>query len=825
MRDLPSGTVTFLFTDIEGSTRLLHELGDDYASVLAEHRRRLRAAAARHGGAEVDTQGDAFFFAFARASDAVAAAGEGRSALATGPVRVRMGIHTGEPAVTDEGYVGVDVHKAARIASSGHGGQILLSQATRDLVDADVRDLGRHRLKDLSTSERIYQLGSGKFSPLRTLYRTNLPVVSTPFLGRDQELATVTALLARDAIRLLTLTGAGGAGKTRLAIQAAAALAENYPDGVWWVSLASLRDPALVLPEAERVLDCRERLSEHIGDRRMLLVLDNFEQVVRAAHEVAELLAACPHLEAIVTSRERLHVSGEQIYAVPPLEEADGAALFTERAAAIKPDSTPDTAVALICRRLDNLPLAIELAAARVNVLSPVAILERLGERLPLLTGGPGDAPERQRTLRATIDWSYQLLAAEEQRLLARLAVFTGGCTSEAAEYVCEADLERLASLVDKSLLRHTEGRYWMLETIREYALTLDRAVEYDTTMRRLGEYLVELVESPLNGTTTAQEGATKRLRELAPEFENVRTALAWALAAGEGELAVRLAINAGWSFAAGRFVYEQAGWLNEALQMPGVSPRTRASGLHVAAVNASFRGDYQRASELSTESLAIARELGDDDLVAENLTALGWAAWGRGDYALGRVYYEECIALAKRMPSAERTCKALHGLGELERRAGKLERSRALLEESAAIAREIGHGYQLTTILHGLGDVALAEGNPSRASSFYGDALGHLRELAPWIQRPAVYCIAGLAAAAATGGDTERAGRLWGGVSTLEREFGPLTDEPLYRDALHASSEASPLIFAAATEHGRRMTTDEIILYALEAAVSSGHQ
>ena len=316
-RELPSGTVTFLFTDIEGSTRLLDELGDAYAEALAEHRRQLRAVFERHGGIEVDTQGDAFFVAFPRAGDALVAAAEGQRVLEEGPIRVRMGVHTGEPTVTEEGYVGIDVHRAARIAAAGHGGQLLVSQTTYDLsTDGALRDLGEHRLKDLSAPERLYQLGADDFPPLRTLHQSNLPVPATPFLGREDELAGVRTMLARPEVRLLTLTGAGGSGKTRLALQAAGAAADDYPQGVWWVPLAPVRDAESVFEAAARGLGVSGPLAESIGQRRLLLLLDNFEHVIAAAADLSQLLSACPNLDLLVTSRERVQLGGEHVYPV-----------------------------------------------------------------------------------------------------------------------------------------------------------------------------------------------------------------------------------------------------------------------------------------------------------------------------------------------------------------------------------------------------------------------------------------------------------------------------------------------------------------------------
>ena len=408
--ELPTGTVTFLFTDIEGSTRLLAELGDGYAEVLAEHRRVLREAWRRRDGVEVDTQGDAFFVAFGRASDAVAAAADAQVGLAGGPVRVRMGLHTGEPLRIDEGYVGFDVHRAARIAAAGHGGQVLLSQATADLAGAEVRDLGLHRLKDLSAPERLFQLGTETFPPLKTLHETNLPVPATPFLGRQQEIDHLAALMRRRDVRLVTLTGPGGSGKTRLSLQAAAAVADDYDHGVWWVPLASLADPTLVENAAAQALGSKDTLSAAVRDKRLLLVLDNFEHLLDAAPGVAETIGSCPQLTVLVTSREPLHVDGEWEVAVDPLRDREAVELFVQRAAAVRSDFAANGEVVEICRRLDCLPLAIELAAARVKVLALPALLERLEQRLPLLAGGSRSAPERQRTLRATIAWSHDLL-------------------------------------------------------------------------------------------------------------------------------------------------------------------------------------------------------------------------------------------------------------------------------------------------------------------------------------------------------------------------------------------------------------------------------
>jgi class 3 adenylate cyclase len=400
-RELPTGTVTFMFTDVEGSTRLLHELGtESYADALAEHRRVIREACTRHGGAGVDTQGDAFFLAFPTAPSALAAAGEMTAALTSGQIQVRIGLHTGTPLLTEEGYVGGDVHRAARIAAAGHGGQVLVSSSTAPLVDLELTDLGEHRFKDLGAPERIHQLGDGEFAALKSLYRTNLPVPATPFLGRERELVEVVGLL--DGTRLLTLTGPGGTGKTRLASQAAGVASDSYPDGVWWIPLAPVRDPALVLETAAQAVGSKNGLAENIADKAMLLLFDNFEQVVDAGADLASLLASCPNLDLLVTSREPLHVTGEQEYQVPPLAHEEGVGFFLARARAVEPAFRADEAVSQICRRLDDPPLALEAPRRRVRCSPSTQILERLEQRLPLLTAAPGTpgaaAPCRRRS-------------------------------------------------------------------------------------------------------------------------------------------------------------------------------------------------------------------------------------------------------------------------------------------------------------------------------------------------------------------------------------------------------------------------------------------
>jgi predicted ATPase len=527
----------------------------------------LRTAFKAYGGAEVRTEGDSFFVVFARATDAVVAAVAGQRALAAGrwpegcDVRVRMGVHTGVAELREGDYAGLDVHRAARICAAGHGGQILVSAATRELVagelagDVALRDLGAHWLKDLERPEHVYQvvihglrsdfpsLSSPRATP-PLAPRIMLPAHTTPFLGRARELAEVTALLRRDDTRLVTLTGAGGIGKTRLALRAAEAVGADYSDGTWFVGFADVTDPVLIALKVCETLGLTEppdlapvaRLEQWLGERAVLLLLDNLEQLGEGTAVLGQLLAACPSLALLVTSREPLHLAGERQYDVPTLTDSDAIELFVARSQAVAPRLTVDRAlVATICERLDSLPLAIELAAARTKALSPTQILARLDRRLELLSGGPRDAPQRQRTLKATIDWSYDLLSAKERRLFARLAVFAGGCTLAAAQGVCQADLDTLQALVDRSLVRSDGERFWMLQTLREYALErLERSGEDNELRRRHHQWFAALIDAEaldvhrLNSENSARQMQSSSVRE--QERENIRSALAWAL-------------------------------------------------------------------------------------------------------------------------------------------------------------------------------------------------------------------------------------------------------------------------------------------------------
>ena len=701
---MPTGTVTFLFTDVEGSTRLLTQLGDGYAEVLADHRRVLRDAFVRHGGFEVDTQGDAFFVAFPKASDALAAADEGRSALETRFIKVRMGLHTGEPLVTDEGYVGIDVHRAARIAAAGHGGQILVSQSTRDLAGGgSLRDLGEHRLKDLTAPERIYQFGDAEFPALKSLNQSNLPVQPTPLVGRGRELEEIDELLKSS--RLLTLTGPGGAGKTRLALQAAAEILDEFPDGAWFVSLASLTDPDLVIATIAAAIGVKDDPLPFLRSKRLLLLLDNLEQLLpAAAPPIANLLAGASDVKVIATSRERIGVSAEQEYQVPMLPLHDAVSLFTARARQLRPTFEPGEEVTQIARRLDGLPLALELAAARVKLLPPEQILQRLGHSLDLLTAGARDAPERQRTLRATIEWSYDLLREEEQQLFASLAVFAGSFDLPAADAVCGVDLDVLQSLIDKSLLRQSgEARFFMLETIHEFGeATLADRNGSGALRDHHAKYFLQLAETL---EPSVKLGRAEALAALDDDHSNLRSALEWCRERHEHELLARLtaALRHYWTDH-GRLL-EGLRWHEEALLVSDRVPRElQAQVLHGAASIAALQGDYVRAKAFSHDGLSFFREVGDRRGSAYALCVLGTVACGEADYAKAESLYEEMLSIVRAIGDDWGVATGIHNLGVVALARGDGAAARPHLEETLGRWEALGDEAGVTLALSLLG-------------------------------------------------------------------------------------------------------------------------
>jgi predicted ATPase/class 3 adenylate cyclase len=837
MRELPTGTVTLLFTDIEGSTRLLQQIGHRYDGILTACRQLLRAAFHRWNGYEVDTQGDAFFVAFARATDAVCAAVEMQRALAAHPwpggatVHVRIGLHTGEPQRSAEGYVGLDVHRAARIMSAGHGGQVLLSQTTRDLVEHDLpdavsmRDLGAHRLKDLLHTSHLFELViSGlpaDFPPLRTLdtHRNHLPLQPTSLIGREQVVAEIVALLTQPEMRLLTLLGPGGIGKTRLAIAAATQMRSFFVGSTCFVGLAAVNDPQLVMPTIAGELGLKEsgnrppleQVQAFVGEQQFLLVLDNFEQIVAAAEVLEELLAGCPGLSILVTSRAVLHLSAEQVVPVTPLSlpslstsdsediaESAAVTLFVQRARHVLPSfhltPTNARAIAEVCVRLDGLPLAIELAAARVKLLPPQALLARLSQRLHLLTGGPRSLPARQQTLRSTIQWSYDLLGPQEQALFHLLSVFVDGWQLSAAEALCQeigkADLDvlnSLSALLDNSLIQSSEEgaeepRFLMLQTVREFGLErLSASGELERTRVAHARYflaLAEQAEPELHGPNQAMWVA-----RMEHEHDNLREALEWALekvrddqAVERREIGMRLsaALKDFWlilgHYREARTFLERTLALSE-----GTRTALRARVLQAIASVADCQGDIDRIEVVAKLSLALSRELEDTCGIAESLGSLAAAAWLRGKIVEAISLHEEQVRLLRQVGEPGEVAAALFPLAEHISTYGEYAQGQALFEEALQLFRQAGNELWVGgTLVHSaswlwftLGDLAtirqrfqegqvlitkvgdrawsaeclwvaallaLSEGEPRGASSLAQESLSVYREMGdPW--------------------------------------------------------------------------------------------
>jgi predicted ATPase len=804
MPDLPIGTVTFLFTDIEGSTKLLHELGAEaYSGALAQHRRLLRQAFARHGGVEVGTEGDAFFYAFADGVAAVAAAAEAQEALSAGPIRVRMGLHTGTPHLTEEGYVGEDVNKGARIAAAGHGGQVLISRETWELAHVAATDLGEHRVKDFAEPVWIFQLGAERFPPLKTISNTNLPRPVSSFVGREMEVKEVASLLL-DRARLLTLTGPGGSGKTRLAIQAAAELLSEYRNGVFWVGLAPLGDPALVTENVAQTLGAKDGLGHHIGEREMLLLLDNFEQVIEAAPELSNLLEACPNLRLLVTSRELLRVRGEVEYRVPPLAEREAVDLFCVRSG-LEPDET----TAHLCRRLDNLPLAVELAAARTSVLSPAQILDRLSKRLDLLKGGR-DAEPRQQTLRATIEWSYGLLSKEEKAHFARFAVFAGGCTLEAAEVVADADLDVLQSLVDKSLLGHTKDRFSMLETIREYASErLEESGEAERVRRRHAEHFLVLAEE---AEPYLRHLSREWLDRMEREHDNLRAALDRFDGWGETQLGLRLAgaVSEFWDERGHQT--EGRRRLAGALRADDRPTAARAKALVGAASLALSGGDAAMAQLWAEEGLGLHRRFGDPLGTASATLQLGAAVGNQDDYSSAREILEESLRRFHDLGDQHSTLVAARYLAWAYHGLGDLERERLLLEEHLGRSRELGNERMEASMLGALAMIAVEERRLEDAIELLKRSHSIHREHGDLVQTALTLCR--IARALALAGKARTAAQVLSSSESIRADMGAkvrwvdkLNEETL---TIIRQKLGEPAL-AEAWEHGRKLTVDEV--------------
>jgi predicted ATPase/class 3 adenylate cyclase len=869
MSELPTGTVTFLFTDIEGSTRLIQKLGEHFLAVLGEHAEIVRGALSEFGGVEVNTEGDSFFVAFRSPVDAVSAAVTTQRGLAAhdwpteAVVRVRMGVHTGEGVLGGNDYVGIDVNRAARISAAAHGGQVLISDATRGLVEhalpegTALSDLGPHRLKDIAHPEHLYHLTiedlPSDFPPPRTLDArpNNLPLQLTSFVGREGEIAKVRHLL--DSTRLLTLTGAGGTGKTRLALQVAGEVLTEYRDGAFFVDLSAVTDPVLVPSAIARALGVQEvaelpileAVKEHLSARELLLVLDNFEQVVRAGPSVETLLTGAPGLRVLVTSRVVLSLRGEQEYAVPPLDppELDGALdlqslrrieavqLFTDRAVAVSPrfqvTEKNAAAVAAITARLDGLPLAIELAATRTKVLTPEQMLPRLQECLTVLTGSK-NLPERQRTLRGAITWSHQLLDPAEQGFFARLSVFRGGWTLESAESICEPQelgldvLDGLSSLVDQSLIRRSEPedgdpRFSMLETIREFGQEqLRERDEADLLHRRHAEHFLELAAEAETHLVAEDQG--EWLDRCDREHANIRAALRWAIDAGDADR-VQGAAGAIWRFWQQRgHQAEGRGWLEESLAMTsGQGPTSaRAKAMIGAGGLAWWQQDRETARAFYEGALAIERELGDPARIAEAIYNLSFVIAGE-DIDAAAAMLEESLDLFREVGDEAGVAQVQAMLVIRDAEAGNWDPVITRLEDSTAIWRRRGDRLHLAFDLIWL---AFAYGRVGRVAEARSAGLEAL-DLFCEVDNPTgvLITIADLAWLASWEGRHEDALRLAGAYESLsESAGGPpggfaglLEGDPTEEARPHLAEEVAQRAF----EEGRAMSLEQAIALA----------
>lgn len=795
MSELPTRTLTFLFTDIEGSTKLWNQYPQATHQAILRHDGLLRRIIRTHNGKIFKTTGDSFYSVFDSARQALAAALESQLALLReeweelpGPLKVRMALHSGIAREQNETYTGSVLNRTASLLDSAHGEQVLLSQATRSLLEAitkeefELLDLGEHRLKDLGGPEHIYQLVAPglrrDFPPLRTLvtHLNNLPAQAQELIGREPEIARAGALLNQNQVRMLTFTGPGGTGKTRLSLQVAASQLHHFEDGGFFVDLSSLNSPKQILVEVAKLFDLREHngpaliedLKQYLRNRQILLVLDNFEHLMAAASLVSELLAAAPGLKVIVSSRQALKAYGELEFAVPPLATPDlthlppfkeliaypALVLFGQRAQLVKPgfqltaENTP--LVAEICGRLDGLPLAIELAAAHSDRFELQEMLAQLNNRLELLTRIAPDLPVRQQSLQGAIEWGYALLDQSDQIIFARLAVFSGGCTEEAAEAVCNPEYdpeldtyETITSLVNKSLLRQLERLsdgetyFAMLETIREYALEqLAQRGEEEQLRQQHAAYYMALAEKAEAQLTGAQQ--VEWFHRLEREHNNIRAIMNWALAGANKKAEVALRIGGAlWRFWAARgYLSEGRQWLEEALAIKSRQTQERTSAtiyaraFNAAGILARDQGDYERAIALLEESLALQRSLDDRPGIASALNTLGTVQANLGNYVAALAFHEETLALRRELNDRRGVAVSLCNLAALTFAQDNYEQSIRLYEEALVLLRELGDIRTIARVSHNLGHTMLVQGNLEKAESWIEESLALYREL-----------------------------------------------------------------------------------------------
>jgi predicted ATPase/class 3 adenylate cyclase len=881
MAELPRGTVTFLFTDIEGSTQRWERDRVAMRKAIEHHLTLLASVVETHNGVLFKVMGDSVQAAFSSAPDAVAAALDAQQALlscdwsAVGGLPVRMALHVGEAVPDDrDDYLAAPLNRLSRLLAVGHGGQILLTQAVQQLCRGALppglalQDLGEHRLRDLQEPERVFQLLHpmlpSAFPPLTTLDArpNNLPRQPAPLIGREQEVSQVVALLRRKDVQLVTLTGPGGTGKTRLAVHIGAEVLDQFPDGVWFVDLASIRDAALVLSTVASVLGLRDAGETPLGDRLvalvrdqyLMLILDNCEHLLAAAPEIGALLAACQHLTLLSTSREAWHLRAEQEVPIAPLPVPDyqptaslgaiaqvpSVALFVQRATAANPrfalTSDNVQAVAAICRQLDGLPLAIELAAARTKLLPPAALLQRLERRLPLLTSGARDAPARQRTLRDTMAWSHELLRPDEQRLFRRLSVFAGGWTLDAAENITNPDgdidvLDNLASLVDKSLIRQgdeTQGepQFGMFETVREFALEqLTMSGEATVIRDRHAAWCLTLAEQAEPALFQQTDHGSWLVR-LTAEHDNLRAALAWLTESAGTETGLRLSGALWWFWYLRGHWSEGCRWLTSALaQNPGAPAAPRAKALIGVATLAHFQGDLKQAISAGREGLRLWREVGDQWGTGYALLMLGVMAEDRGDYDAAVPLLEGALRLFQDLEYPALTALTLHHLGVVAQGQRTFERATALLKEALARSQERGDPWGAAINLLHLGLVAAEQRDVVHASRYYAECLALYQEAGA--TEGIAQSLASVAALAAEHEQPERAARLLGTAEALSEILGyrfALPERATYERARRmVQTVLDEPSLAAAWAAGRSMRPDQAIAETTEVLRSIG--